>query len=402
MNVTQAMDLNEAIQMLKWLDEKRRADRALITALQERVQRQEKEIQQRETAIQEMQSELIALQSELTRIDRFEAMVDNFKGEVLARIEDQEQTRRRQLAEAERLRRAEYESMTDHVHRLERELRVLPGYDEELKARRAEEERLGEAVQRISVEIKEVSQRSDDRVQSIIYLEEQRRADNRRIVELEQDTAALLKKIDALAKKLPFLEDSIQKQRPLIEQAMQEVKKYEQPIEELRASDFQREQKMKQYLDQGEMVAKELERVRAQTEGFIAQQQQVKRAIDRLDSFQGRIEKRQNEVSEMQRIAEDRLKRQWEEWQEERQKQFRKQTTVIEERWRRQEKINDAYAERIKVFPPILELHQTQLDALWEVRRVDATTMLKAAQDVYEAYIAPIDEQLATLREGDE
>jgi chromosome segregation ATPase len=396
------MDLNEAIQMLKWLDEERRKDRAIIASLQERVQQQEKAIEQREASIQELQSSLTAVQSELTRIDRFEAMVDNFKGEILARIEDQEQTRRRQLAEAERLRRTEYEGLTDHVHRLERELRVLPGYDEELKARQAEESRLSEALQRLAVQVKEISQRSDDRVQSIIYLEEQRRADNRRIVELEQDTAALLKKIDALAKKIPFLEENIQKQRPLIEQAMREVKKYEQPIEELRASDFQREQKMKQYLDQGEMVAKEMERVRAQTEGFIAQQQQVKRAIDRLESFQGRIEKRQNEVSEMQRIAEDRLKRQWEEWQEERQKQFRKQTTVIEERWRRQEKVNDEYAERIKVFPPILELHQTQLDALWEVRQADATTMLKAAQDVYDAHIAPIDEYLTALREGEE
>ena len=83
-------------------------------------------------------------------------------------------------------------------------------------------------------------------------------------------------------------------------------------MEELRISDFQREQKMQMYMDQGEQVTLEMERMRVQTQGFIEQQQQVKRSLEKLESFQTRIEKRQNEVAEMQRVAEDRLKRQWE------------------------------------------------------------------------------------------
>ena len=38
----------------------------------------------------------------------------------------------------------------------------------------------------------------------------------------------------------------MQKQRVRIDAAVEETKKYEQPIEELRVSDFQREQKMRQ------------------------------------------------------------------------------------------------------------------------------------------------------------
>jgi predicted nuclease with TOPRIM domain len=176
------------------------------------------------------------------------------------------------------------------------------------------------------------------------------------------------------------------------------MNKYDKPIEELRVADFQRDQRMKQYVDQGEAVTKELERVRAQTQGFLEQQQEAKRYFRVLDAFQARQEKQQTEVSEMQRLAEDRLRRQWEEWQQERDKQIKKQEALIEERWRRQETLNDDSRRRFEALPPVLELHQRHLDALWDIRRNDATSMLKAAQNVYDAIVAPVDEQLAALR----
>jgi chromosome segregation ATPase len=267
-----------------------------------------------------------------------------------------------------------------------------------LNALRAENQRLSEALQRQDVSVVDLSKRSDDRIQAVTYLEEQRRVDNRRIVDLEQDTTELHKRIEVLAKKLPLLEDTLRKQTTRIDEAIQETKKYEKPIEELRISDFQREQKMKQYLDQGEQVAREMERIRAQTQGFLEQQQLVKRALERMELFQARLEKRQNEVAEMQRVAEDRVKRQWEEWQDEQDKQQKKRNVIIEERWRGQSQTNDEHLKRLNALQSAAELHRSQLDTLWEARRSDATNLLKAAQDIYESLVGPIDEQLTVLR----
>jgi len=104
----------------------------------------------------------------------------------------------------------------------------------------------------------------------------------------------------------------------------------------------------------------------------------------------------------MQRLAGDRLKRQWEEWQEEQAKRQKKQDTLTKELRRRQENINDDLLKRLKAIPPVLQLYQSQLDTLWETRRNDATNLLKTAQNIYDALTAPIDEQLALLREQQE
>jgi chromosome segregation ATPase len=205
-------------------------------------------------------------------------------------------------------------------------------------------------------------------------------------------------RIDGLRARLPFIEDRIQKLEPRITEALEAPKKFEKPIEELRASDFQREQKMKQYLDQGEQVNKELERVRGQTIGFIEQQQEVKRYLNRLDSFRARHEKRQNEVTEMQRVAEDRLRRQWEEWREEQTKFLKKGEVTAAERWQRQDKTNDDFDKRLRVIPPLLQRYGKQIESLWETRRDDATALLGAAQNIYDSLLAPIDDQLAILQ----
>jgi len=395
---TQTMDLTQAMQTLKWLDEERLKDKAIIAALQERVQSQGLQLAQQAAQLQETQTTLAGIQSVLSRVTEFEQMVSNHKNELILQMDQREETRRKEQAEAARLRRIEYETLTTNLNRLEKDMRVLPHYDEELNARRAENQRLSETLQRLEAIVADLSKRSDDRVQAVTYLEEQRRADNRRIADLESDTTELHKRLEVLTTKFPLLEETLQKQRTRIEEAIQETKKYEKPIEELRISDFQREQKMKQYMDQGEQVAQEMERMRAQTLGFIEHQQLVKRALDRLEGFRARLEKRQNEVAEMQRVAEDRARRQWEEWQEKQEKQQKKQNVVIEERWRQQGRSNDEHLKRLDRLQSVTELHQTQLGTLWETRRADAINLLKAAQDKYEAVTTQADAQLSTLR----
>jgi chromosome segregation ATPase len=401
MEVNQTMELTQAMQTLKWLDEERRKDKATIASLEERLQSQAEQLAQQSAQMQELRTALTGIQGALSKVTEFENMVSNFKTEMVLQLDNRDEAWRKEKAESERLRRVEYESLTVDLNRLEKEIRVLPQYADDLNARRAEGQRLAEAVQRVDIAVADLSKRSDERVKAVTYLEEQRRADNRRIGDLEQDTTALHKQIGSLATKFPLLEETIQKQQPRIDEAMREAKKYEKPIEELRISDFQREQKMKQYLDQGEQVAQELERVRTQTQGFIEQQQLAKRALDRLERFQARLEKRQNEVAEMQRVSEDRIRRQWEEWQEEQEKQRQKREVVIEERWRQQGQTDVEQEKRVDALQLLTSMHTAQLDALWESRRSDAFRALHEIQDEYEAVVSQADAQLSTLRGED-
>lgn len=398
MRITETMDLTQAMQTVRWLDEERRKDKAVISTLEERAEEQSKRIEQQAAQIKALQKALSGVQGVLSKVNAFEEMVSNYRNELLNQMDQRDETRRKELTESERLRRIEYESLIANVNRLEKELRVLPQYDEAINGLRSENQRLSTIFQQTDVEVADLSKRIEDGVKPIPHLEEQRRVDNRRIVNTEQDVTDLRRKLNTLEKKYPLLEEAIQKQRPLIERAMEEVKKYEEPLEELRISDFQREQKMRQYLDQGKLVAQELEKVRSQTQGFIEQQQAVKRTIDALEKFKVRIERRQDEMAERQRLTNEQIQRRWDEWQIAREKAQQKRDVVVEEKWRQQEQINQTYLNRIEALQSTTKKYREQLSALWESQRANANSLLKAIQDVYEIFTEPIDEQLGRLR----
>jgi chromosome segregation ATPase len=397
-NVTQAMDVTQAMQTLKWMDEERRKDKLTIAALEEQVQGQRQQLAQQLAQIQELQTALGGVQATLSKVTEFEQMLSNFKADLILQMDNRDKVRRKEMGESERLRRIEYEGVTTNLSRLEKDLRALSQYGEELHTLRTEDQRLGEVVQQIEVVVADLGKRSDDRSKAVAYLEEQRRADNRRIVEIEQDLLPIRRNIDTLDKKFPLLEEAMQKQRIRIDAAVEDVKKFEQPIEELRASDFQREQKMSQYMDQGELVARELDQVRIRTQGFVEQQQEVKRALSALEKFRMRIERRQDEMAEKQRLTTEQMQRRWEEWQSAQAKDQKKRSVIIEERWRQQEQTNTNHLNRLDSLRATSEMHRSQLDTMWESLRADATSLLKAAQDMYETITAPVDEQLTMLR----
>ena len=396
--ITESMDAGQALQTLKWLDEERRRDKATIAKLEERLQEQQRILTRQSSQIQQLESTIAGVKGVLSKVDEFEQMVSNYKKEMTYQLEQRDETWRKERAEAKRLRQIEHEAIKEHLNRLEKELRVLPHYDEQISARQAEEERLIERLQALEVAVGDLDKQLEEPTRAVSYLEERRRSDHRRLTEFEQEIPDLHRKIDNLVQKFPPLEQTLQKQQTRIDQAIQETRKYEEPIEDLRVASFQREQKVQRYLDQGKEVAQELERLREQTHGFIERRQQVKRALSALEKFKTRIERRQDEMVEKQRIAEERVEREWEEWQSARAKELKKQALVFEQRWDGQERIDAEQQRRLEALEEAAALYREQLRALWETHRADAESLLSAAQEVYGELVAPIDEQLALLR----
>ncbi|RLC77908.1 MAG: hypothetical protein DRJ03_12755 [Chloroflexi bacterium] len=384
MNVTQTMELSQAIQTIKFLEEERRKDKAAVAVLQKQAQSQEEQLSQQIAQIQDLQTTLAGVQSLISQVTGFEQTVASYKNEMVFMLEQREEALKRARAESARLRQIEMKAVIDQLGQLDKRTQVLPRYDEEIQARQVEEQRLNEAIQRLEVVVADLSKRSDDRVQAVTYLEEQRRADNRRIAELEQETTTLRKRVETQATKLPLLEENIQKYKPRIDEAVSQIKEFEKPLEEMRVAEFRREQAVKKYMDQAEQVRQEMEEWRTQTQRFVEQYTLTKRGLEKLESFQARQEKRQNEVAEMQRLAEDRVKRQWEEWQAGQDKELKKRQVAVDEQWKVQKKVNQELARRIEPLEAQIGIHQTQIESLFDIRRMDAHRDLETVQGAVE------------------
>ena len=392
------MELSQLEQMVRFLDEERKKDKATIAKLQERTEQQRLTIDAQAKEIDALEQDMAVLETDLRRTDDFPNLVEKARRNLNTEIETLKDEIRRQKMESERMRRSDMENLTQQISDLEKRLRILPRFEESLEARTEGEQQLQTRVQTVANELADLSKRTEDRLQSLIYLEEQRRADARRIAEVEGDLPPLRQKTEELNAKLVRLEDSIRRLPGRVEEAVQIAKSYDEKIEQLRVADFQREQRIRQVNELAEEIEEEMAQLREQTQKYTLLFNQTKQALDALEAFQNRLEKRQNEIAEMQRLNEERLKRQWEEWQADFARDWQKRLVTEEDRWRRQDLNNQKTAEHLAELDETDNLHFEEIVAVWEEMRNTAERWRKAVQDNIDEEQAISSEHVKTLR----
>ncbi|MCX8066295.1 MAG: hypothetical protein N3B68_00480 [Anaerolineae bacterium] len=393
------MELSQLSQMVQWLDEERRKDKALIAALQEQVRLQAQQLAQQQEQIIALQRAVAGIEPLLSQIPGIYQALEGLKAEVGRMLELREEQWRKEQREADRTRQLEIGALKDEIARVAEGLRPIPRLEESLAALQAEAIRLHESQQRMEVALSDLKKQAEDRAAVLVYLEEQRRADNKRIAALEMELPELRRRIEATDAKLPLLEEAVQKQKRYLEEGLKPIKEFEKVVEELRIADFRRNQEVRKWAGQAEEVRAELERLREERQRLIEIHPQVRRALDNLGAFQTRLETRQNEIAEIQRLAEERLKRQWEEWQTAQEKARRNWEISAEERWRQQERFNATVSKRLDRLVATAQLCYSQITAIWETRRADAVRTFAHTREAYEARIAEIDQHLAALKE---
>lgn len=375
------MELSQLEQMIRWLDEERKRDKALILTLQERVEQQMHTIEAQAVEIERIHQDAVDLRTDLRHTDDYPAMIEKVHRDLSGTLEEFKALVRRERMESEHMRRSEIEVVNEQLTELDKKVRAVLRYEEPLKAREAGEQRLQGQIQVVSNTVADLTKRTEDRLQSIVYLEEQRRADTRRVAAVEGEIPGLRKSLDELTAKQVRLEDSIRKLPARVEEGIQIAKSYEPRIEELRVADFQREQRVKQYIEQAAQVDTELGRLVEQTQKYALLYNQNKQALDGLDAFQVRLEKRQNEIGEMQRLTEERLRRQWEEWQATFARDWQKRLVAEEDRWRRQDLSNQKSTEHFADLDEQTEMYYREIVALWEEMRAALDRWGKAIQE---------------------
>ena len=341
------LDPTQSSQMLKFLDEERQKDKTLLTALQERVESQAQQMARQEEQLSQLQGAVASVEALLSRATEFAQTVEQFKNDVVNIIDQREEKQRKEWREIERAHNLDVGAVKDDVITIEDMVKRLR-LEDTIVTLQAEDQRLNEAFQKIDSNFGDLNKRAEDRIQTVAYLEEQRRADNRRIASLEGDTIELRKKTEGADSKLLLLEGLVQKERSRIDTGLADLKEFEKLAEQMRVDEFRRQQHVKRWDTIAEDLKSELELLKEERQRILQQFQQSKRAHENLEGFQAKLETRQNEVAEMQRVAEDRAKRQWEEWQASAEKTHRSREMPFEEAQKRQERTNQDHADQLK------------------------------------------------------
>lgn len=372
------MDINQAAKLIEWLDEERRRDKATIARLQEQMTSQQDTIDALNRRLNSLESDQTVIQSQVDSQKRGmdSDVLEQIRAEVRTMVEQQET--KRLMAERETEKRNEIaregimrplRDMTERLNNIENQLVELPGFQ-------LERERTGEAVASVQQRIEDLYTKLEEPERRIAYLEEQRRQDARRLTELQSEVPEIQKQIDTVRPKLELIEElALRNERKVNETQMAESERRDQMqqfIDQQTLMNQQRDQQVNALMDkfgeQDSAMQRNLERFEQWAETHRA----MKRVIDDFERISDRLERRINEVAEMQRLSEERFRQEWNDWRGEDQKRFKQFTIANDEVWRSHDKEFERHVQRVHEIEALIPPLRESLQRLWNLERARA------------------------------
>jgi chromosome segregation ATPase len=365
------MDLGQLSQMTTWLDEEQRRGKSDLARLQQQVQRLETELSDQTHLLRSLEERVAGIQSQQLTRSRLDTTLKELREEISHIVAQLEERHQQEKREVEQVRIIERENVSRALNELRLELKRLPRLEEEAGLRKAEQRRIGESLLNVQQQLTALSQEVDKKLRSISFLEDGRQQDTKRIAQLQQESLEALKRLEQQGARVQMLEDGAQRQE-------RDVGELKGLVTQLRSSqrDFMEKQLLEaervkrevtDWVERLEVNAKKMDQFAAQMQEFTEVFREDRQVIENIERFQEMIKREQNQVAELQRLAEERQKRQLESWQEENEKRWRKELLRWDHQWGEQAKRNQQMDEKFRDDQVRLARHRAELDAAWKL-----------------------------------
>lgn len=364
------MDLAQLTQMTTWLDEEHRRDKAELIRLQQRVESQEGELQDQARLIQDLEGRVAGMQAQLLKYTQLQTALQQLKEEVVQMFSQADERRQQEVRETERVRAVERDNLSRTINEMRRDLQRLSRLEEDIDLRKAEQQRMSEALLNLRQEFNTLNQEAENKLRSIPFLEDSRQQDAKRIARLQQESLEALKRLEQQGSRLQMMEDVTQRH----ERDMTEIKDL---FSQLRSSqrEFvegqlleaeQLKRKMAEWFEILEVQRKKMDAFETKMQEFSEEFREDRQVVGNIERFQEMIRREQTQVAELQRLAEERQKRQLEQWGEESEKRWRKELLRWDHQWGEQAKRNQQISEQFANEEARLAQHRAEIDAAWK------------------------------------
>jgi DNA repair exonuclease SbcCD ATPase subunit len=364
------MELDQILKRVQWMDDERRKDKDIISKLETRILALEGNLSGANQQVKELSSEITRLATIITRMDQYDTNLGQQRLETKKQIEEMSKDIRKREEETEKIRRVELRNLDATIFELRKELEMLPKLEKGIQSRAEEENRLNRAIDELRSKIESFRRSEDEYTRTYRLLEDGRRQDSKRLTDLQGEVAATRKRVDD--------------QRGQVELVNTSLKKVETRLHELLSVETERRDAQVAFLDKQNLVQVERDRtwkdwdtrfstiekqasdVEAQLAKLELTHREARRSQQSLEELTQRVERRISEMTEIQRLSEDRFRQEWVTFKADDQKRWTNYTLTQEEQRNEVIRQSERLIERITHLEDGLQEEQDLLQQMIE------------------------------------
>ncbi len=346
------MDLSQATQLLTWLDEEHRRDKALLLELRQQVENQTLELQDQTRRIQELEGQLAHVQAKFGKFAQLEEALRHLRNELILLVQQHEENHKKAEQERVKVRQLEQESLARTLNELRRDLEALLTLPERLNAMQDADQRLVEQVTALQHRVTHLERALNEHTEKFTFTETQRVNDQKKLAALQQEVLELLRRVENHTAKLELIEEVARRNEQNIATlaALREDlrREYDQWVEAAKQREAARDQLLQKWANEMQSFDELAQKVRAVLERFLHREKTIQQALRDLETFKQELNRAVNLVSEKQRLAEDRQRQQFEEWVAEQEQRWRKFELERQAKWNQVDARHEEVIARLK------------------------------------------------------
>jgi chromosome segregation ATPase len=309
------MEIDQILKQMDWLDEERRKDKDMIAKQEERIISLQGNLEAAHQQIKDLSGELTRLSAVVARMDRFDEALLEQKIEVNKNFEELEKQFKKREEEVEKMRRVEIRGVDNNLAEMRKELEPIAGMRRGLEARVDEERRLARLIEELQLKVQDVQRSEEEYNRTYRLIEDGRRQDSKRLVDLQGEVTALRKRADESRGQSELMSANIRK----LEGRLSELINVEDERRETQAAfldkqalqQAERGSTWKEWQLRFDTIENQTSDVEEQLQKLDETHRDTKRLRDEIDGLAQRVERRMSEITEMQRLGEERFRQEW-------------------------------------------------------------------------------------------
>ena len=332
------MEPEQIKKRLEWLDEERRKDKATIAALQERLASFEGNLTVTKDQIKQLDTKASKFSTVKARLDQFDGILAQQRTDLSKLVEESEKNQEKSGKEAETRRHLEIENLNKSISDLRKSLDSITELRKQVQSISDAETRFNRAITDLEHKLEDNTRIADEVRHTGKMLEENRKQDVKRVSDMQGEVASIRKRVEEQRDKNEVNSDTIKHLDSRINELMATEAERKQSqrtfIEQQSLTQVERDRAWKEMKERYEIFNKQAVGLENTLQNIDEMNRAVKKSKDTFDELNSRIERRINEVTEMQRLSEDRMRQEWVTFKADDQKRWTNYTLSHDETYR--------------------------------------------------------------------
>ena len=309
------MEFDQIIKRLDWLDEEHRKDKTALDALTDQMTETKRDLKFANQKINELSTELSQYSTIFARIDQFNGSLAQQRVEILKYVDEGHTKDVDKLSEIEKRFQFQIDSLNKSIVEVRKIKEPIVGIKRELKINADEEVRQSQMISAWEKRLQEVIEMVDELKLIQKAAEGPRRQDAKRLVDLQGAISAARKHMDEVREKNELFNDNIRRIETRLNEILSSEAERRQSqagfIETQARLQIDRDRALKEVEEYLSNIHKQTGMMDVQLQEWDAIQRAAKRAQESYEEIVQKFERRINEITEMQRLAEDRFRQEW-------------------------------------------------------------------------------------------